>query len=203
VSSIVFFVILTVAFIGLLVLTARQLGRARSWAPGVASSVRASETTLQRRRAVMVVCSLIAVGGLIASIHAHDTETWTDGEVLGVAKDAAESLHDADSVSSPAMSVNAAVDAAMRDADGPGLLTTEPATAQDDADDEGTDGDTYDDEEGSDSSYVISDHGRHAACLTVTSTAGGGILVPTPGGDESASSIDTYDLSATATAGTC
>ncbi|WP_329458158.1 hypothetical protein [Streptomyces sp. NBC_01497] len=194
---VIFFAVLTVVFPSCFVLTQKQLGRARSLVPAVASSVRAPEPLLVLRRAVFFVCSLIAVGGLIAMINAHDADTWSDGEVLGIARDAADSLSDADSVSSPESAVNAAVEDAMRDGDGPGLLTTETSpTVPDDADD------------GADSTrYVISDHGRHAACLTVTSTEGAPILVPVPGGadpdDAGASRIDTYDLSATAARGAC
>jgi hypothetical protein len=208
VSYIIFFAVLTVVSIGFFVLTHRQLGRARSWVPAVASSVRASEGVLVFRRAVLFGTSLVAAGGLIAMINAHDTETWTDGEVLGVARDAAASVNgNTDSVTSPVSSVNAAIDAAMRDADGPGLLTTDTSpAAQDGTDDEETT-DGTDNDEGSATSYVISYHGEHAACLTVTAAPGPGILVPVPGGgdpdDASSSSIDTYDLTATATAGAC
>ncbi|MGQ4516086.1 hypothetical protein [Streptomyces sp. DW26H14] len=205
-SYIVFFALLTVVCVGLLVLTQRQLTRARSYDPSVAAGVRASEGTLQWRRAVLVLCSLAAVGGLIAMTSAHDQETWTDGEVLGVARDAADTLNGSEAVSSPDSAVNDAVGRAMADADGPGLLSTEP-TGQDDADDDSGYGESDDEDGGGDTSYVISDHGRHAACLTVTSSAGPGVLVPVPDlgdpGGSTSSSIDTYDLSATATAGAC
>ncbi|MCF3965121.1 hypothetical protein [Streptomyces fuscigenes] len=191
-----FFAALGVAALVLLVRTQRQLGRSRSLVPEVHASVGASEGALRVRRAMLVVCLLAALGGLPASLHVHDLDTWTDGEVLGIAKDAADEISGGDGAASPAMSVNAAVDEAQRHADGPGLLTTRAV---------GSDGDggappAYGDED--DTSYVISYHGEHAACLTVTSTPGAPVLVP-GGGDGEATRMETYDLSATASAGAC
>ncbi|MBP0457174.1 hypothetical protein [Streptomyces montanisoli] len=197
---------LVLAFVvALAVHTQRQLWRAQSWQPEVASSVRTSQAALQVRRVILVLCTLSAIGWLIASVHVHDDENWTDDEIQQVARDAAFDVDGGNDLLSWRSSVTDSLYRAEKQQNGPGSLKIEVADASGDGSTGG--GDIADDESVAGALYTISDHGKHPACLTVTVTPGADEDFAVPDGSDPGSSstdgLDTYHLNARATRGAC
>lgn len=188
--------------LGLAIRTQQLLWRARSWQPAVASSAGASRSTLQVRRTILVVCALFAVGSLIASVHVHDDDTWSDDEIFRIADDAAFDLNRGDDVTDYRSSVTHALSDAAGQQNGPARsLKIQTLDAPD-----GSARDEDFDEVPSTTRYLISDAGRSPACLTVRVGDGDDMDFAVPDGSGSgygSASVDTYTVSARAASGRC
>ncbi|WP_329458157.1 hypothetical protein [Streptomyces sp. NBC_01497] len=188
--------------LGLAIRTQQLLWRSQSWQPAVASSVGTPQSTLQVRRAILVLCTLFAIGWLVASLHVHDDDTWSDDEILGIADDAAFDLNRGGDVTDYRSSVTDALADAEALRDGPARsLKIQPLDAPDGSADE----DDVDDVP-STTRYLISDEGRNPACLTVTVGAGDDMDFDVPdasGSGYGSASVDTYRISARAASGGC